>query len=73
MRRKQQLVGFLALTTALAAIALMTGGVVLEHLLHHAAHARADETALLSDPGALPRCRGEVPADRITDLASIEE
>jgi len=43
-----------------------------EHLRHHAAYA-GDEQVLLTDLGALPFCRGEAPADRITDTASIEE
>jgi uncharacterized membrane protein YjjB (DUF3815 family) len=57
--------------TAAAAIALTATGLVAEHFLRHAHH--ADETALLSDPGVLPLCRGDATVDRITDLASIEE
>jgi hypothetical protein len=59
--------------TAAAAIALSATGLVAEHILRHAHHADADETALLSGPGALPLCRGGATVDRITDLASIEE
>jgi hypothetical protein len=59
--------------SAVVAIALVATGLVAEHFLRHAAHAAADETALLSDPGALPLCRSNAPVDRITDLASIEE
>jgi hypothetical protein len=59
--------------SAVAAIALVSIGLLAEHFFRHAAHADANETALLSDPGALPLCRSSAPADRITDLASIEE
>lgn len=57
--------------TAAAVIALTATGLIAEHFFRHAHH--AGETALLSDPGALPLCRGDAAVDRITDLASIEE
>jgi len=44
----------------------------MEHLGHHAAYA-GDAPSLRTDLGALPLCRGGSPADRITDIASIEE
>jgi hypothetical protein len=54
------------------AIAIMTmTGLAAGHFLRHA-HA-ADKQALLTDPGALPLCRGGSPADRVTDIASLEE
>ena len=59
------------LLAATAVIALTATGLIAEHFFRHAHH--ANETALLSDPGALPLCRGNAPLDRITDLASIEE
>lgn len=63
-----------ALATAAAAmIALTITGLTVGHFLHHAAYAGDSDTALLSDPGALPLCRGSAPADRITDIASNEE
>jgi hypothetical protein len=58
---------------AVLAIALASTGLLAEHFLRHAAHGDAGETAFLSDPGALPLCRTSALADRITDLASIEE
>ena len=60
----------LAATVMMVAIMTMTG-LAAEHFLHHA-HA-ADEQALLTDPGALPLCRGGPPVDRVADIASIEE
>lgn len=60
------------LAAPVMAIAIMTmTGLAAEHLLRHA-HA-ADEQALLTDPGALPLCRGGAPIDRVTDIASLEE
>lgn len=60
------------LAAPVMAIAIMTmTGLPAEHLLRHA-HA-ADEQALLTDPGALPLCRGGAPIDRVTDIASLEE
>jgi len=55
-----------------AMIAITITGLTMEHLGHHAAYA-GDAQSLLTDPGALPLCRGGSPADRITDIASIEE
>jgi hypothetical protein len=60
----------LAASVMVIAILTMTG-LTAEHFLRQA-HA-ADEQALLTDPGALPLCRGEPPGDRVTDIVSIEE
>jgi hypothetical protein len=61
------------LAVAVLALSIMTGTTLaVEHFSLHAAHASGSDVALLTDPGALPLCRG-TPADRITDLASIEE
>jgi hypothetical protein len=59
------------LAASVMAIAIMTiAGLAAEHFLRHA---HAAEQALLTDPGALPLCRGGSPTDRATDIASIEE
>ncbi|WP_162917524.1 hypothetical protein [Dongia deserti] len=55
-----------------ATIVLSITALTVEHFSHHAAYA-SDSTALLRDLGSLPLCRSGTPADRITDLASIEE
>jgi hypothetical protein len=60
----------LAASVMVIAIITMTG-LAAEHFLGHA-HA-ADEQALLTDPGALPLCRGGSLGGRVTDIASIEE
>jgi len=54
----------------MVAIMLLTG-LAAEHVFRHA-HA-ADEQALLTDPGDLPLCRAGSPADRATDIASLQE
>jgi hypothetical protein len=54
-------------------IALTITGLTVGHFVHHAAHAGRGDTALLTDPGALPLCRGRAPNDRTRDIASIEE
>lgn len=62
------------LTTAILALSITTAtALAVEHFSHHAAHASGSDMVLLTDPGALPLCRGGTPADRITDLASIKE
>jgi hypothetical protein len=62
------------LAAAVLALSIMTGtALVAEHFSDHALHASGRDVALLTDPGALPLCRGGAPGDRITDLASIEE
>ena len=64
----------LALAAGIAALISMTiAGLAVEHLRHHAAYASGNEASRLTDLGTLPLCRGGAPADRPTDLASIEE
>ncbi len=58
--------------SAATAIVMTITGLAAQHYWHHAAHASGGDTALMSDPGALPLCGG-APGDRITDIASIEE
>jgi hypothetical protein len=58
---------------AAAVVAITVIGLAVEHVRHHAAHARGIDTALITDPGAPPLCRGGAPADRIADIARIEE
>jgi divalent metal cation (Fe/Co/Zn/Cd) transporter len=60
----------LAASVMMIAIMLLTG-LAVEHVFRHA-HA-ADEQALLTDPGDLPLCRAGSPADRATDIASLQE
>ena len=52
-------------------IALTITGLTVDHFVHHAAHAGPRDTALLTDPGALPLCSAR--DDHTTDIASIEE
>jgi hypothetical protein len=59
--------------TALAAAAVTVAGLAVEHFRHHGPHASTVAAASMADPAALPFCRGNAPADRITDFASIEE
>lgn len=59
-----------AVVVAMATI--IAAGVVVDHLRHHAAYA-GDGQTLLTDPSALPLCRGGSPADRTGTIASIEE
>lgn len=58
---------------ALAMITITATALAVEHFSRHAAYASDSDTALLTDPGALPLCRGSAPADRITDIARNEE
>jgi hypothetical protein len=58
---------------ATTAIVLTITGLAVDHFVRHAAHAGQRETAPLTDPGALPLCRGGAPGDRVTDIASVEE
>jgi hypothetical protein len=51
-------------------IMLTIVGLGMEHLRHRTMNA---DIELAGDPTALPLCRGGSPADRITDMASIEE
>jgi hypothetical protein len=54
-------------------ITIAIAGLAVEHLRHHATYADGNEASLLTDLGTLPLCRGGAPADRPTDIASIEE
>jgi hypothetical protein len=64
----------LALAAGLMAMITMTiAGLAVEHLRHHTAYANGNEASLLTGLGTLPLCRGGAPADRPTDIASIEE
>jgi hypothetical protein len=61
------------LAAAVVALSITGTALAVEHFSDHALHASGRDIALLTDPGALPLCRGGAPGDRITDLASIEE